>query len=161
MRVDVRITLERGMYISWYHSENLHLIWASGWCFYHREDIFVAKPKRLLPTFLKLKWSYHMAHSCEAASWKPVWRYSIFCWTATPFPLAKVDVSGRWFSALPGKQTSLADKYRWLTYLFFLGMSGLSSCSHSFTCLAGTNFLRLPKEGCNLLRKCYRKLLRC
>lgn len=161
MRVDVRIALERGMYVSWYHSENLHFIWASSWCFYHRENIFVVKPKKVLPKFLKLKWSYHMAHSCEAASWKPVWRYSLFCWTATLFPLAKVDVSGRCFSELPGKQTSLAEKYRWLTYLIFWICQVypvVHILSHAWL---EQTFLDFKRKVVIFLRKCYRKLLRC
>lgn len=170
MRGDLRITFWRGMYVSCIIQRIFILSGLQADIFITEKTFSLLKsmekapegPERVLPKFLKLKPFYYMPHSCEVAFRKPVGRYSPFCQTATLFPLAKVDVSWRWFSELPGKQTSLADKYRWLTDLhFFLCMTGFPSCSRSFTCLTGTNFLRLQKEGCNLLRKCFRKLLRC
>lgn len=127
MRGDLRITFWRGIYVSCIIQRIFILSGLQADIFITEKTFSLLKsmekapegPERVLPKFLKLKLFYYMPHSCEVAFRKPVGRYSPFCQTATLFPLAKVDVSWRLFSELPGKQTSLADKYRWLTYLFF------------------------------------------
>lgn len=138
--------LERSLY----HSENLHFIWASSWCIYPRENIFVAKKYRessrgTSKSIVKISWNWNSPIRCHTALGEPVWRWSLSCQSPS-ISLVKVDVSWRWFSDLPGKQTYFSKKYRWLTYLFFC-TSGLSSCSHSSMCLTGINFQGLQKES--------------
>lgn len=150
IRVDVRITAWRGMYTRLFHSRNLHLIWALSWCSYHGENISFAQKDEessrgtersiakistaetvLLPV-TQLQGCIQKACVVER---QPIHQPSRSCLQRL------TSQEGASQHHLESKRLWLTDTDRWLT--FFLCVQYLTSSSHFFTCLTGSNFLRL------------------